>query len=197
MKKDYTHIAIILDRTGSMESIRDDTIGGFNTFLSQQKAGPGSATLTLVQFDTQDPYEVIHHMRPIGQIPNLTRETYVPRAATPLLDALGRGVNDIEKSIAEMPEEERPEKVLVAIITDGKENSSREFKREQVARMIQEKTEKNGWMFTYLSADFDAFDEAQSLGIHQAGVLTYAKTRQGTQEVWENLNVLYQKERSK
>jgi hypothetical protein len=79
MHDGYTHIAVILDRTGSMESIRDDTIGGFNAFLSQQKAEPGLATLTLVQFDSQDPYEVIHQYMLLGKVPDLTRETFVPR----------------------------------------------------------------------------------------------------------------------
>src|ERR1035438_2609360 len=106
MKQDYTHITVILDRTGSMESIRDDTIGGFNTFLEQQKAEPGMATLTLVQFDTQDPYEVIHRFKRIQEVPALTRETFVPRASTPLLDALGRGINDLEAGIGQLKEEE-------------------------------------------------------------------------------------------
>ena len=78
-----------------MHAIRDDTIDGFNALLKQQQAEPGAATLTLVQFDLQDPYEVIHRFKPIGEVPELTRETYVPRALTPLLDALGRGINDL------------------------------------------------------------------------------------------------------
>ena len=90
MKKNYTHITIILDRTGSMESIRDDTIGGFNTFLKEQKKESGTATLTLVQFDSQDPFEIIYDFKDIKKIPKLTRETFVLRASTPLLDALGR-----------------------------------------------------------------------------------------------------------
>ena len=96
---DYTHIAVILDRTGSMESIRDDTIGGFNAFLNEQKQQPSKATLTLVQFDSQDPYEVIHQVKTIKEVPELTKETYVPRATTPLLDAIGRGINDLEKCL--------------------------------------------------------------------------------------------------
>src|ERR1043165_4100560 len=99
MKSDYTHLAVILDRTGSMESIRDDTIGGFNAFLNAQKDAPGQATLTLAQFDSQDPYEIVHHFKPLGEVPELTRETFVPRASTPLLDAIGRGINDLEKSL--------------------------------------------------------------------------------------------------
>lgn len=143
MKEDCTHITVILDRTGSMESIRDDTIGGFNTFLKYQKAEPGTASLTLVQFDTQDPYEVIHHFKPIGQVPELNRETYVPRASTPLLDAIGRAINDLEQSLAKLKEEDQPSKVAVVIVTDGKENSGREFRKDQIEKMVKEKTEKS------------------------------------------------------
>src|SRR5215211_8496284 len=119
MKEDYTHIAVILDRTGSMESICDDTIGGFNAFLKAQKAEPSLATLTLVQFDSQDPYEIVHRFKPLPEIPELTRETFVPRASTPLLDAMGRGINDLEKSLIDLTENERPSRVV--IITDGQE----------------------------------------------------------------------------
>jgi hypothetical protein len=108
MKSDYTHISVILDRTGSMGSIRDDTIGGYNAYLEKQQDEPGEATLTLVQFDTQDPYEVIHHFLPIKDVPNLTRQTYVPRGSTPLLDAIGRGINDLEQSLATLPDGGRP-----------------------------------------------------------------------------------------
>jgi len=123
-----------------MESIRDDTIGGFNTFLSEQKGQSGFATLTLVQFDSQDPYEVIHHFKPIDLVPPLM-ETYVPRASTPLLDALGRGVNDLAQNIAVHKEENRPAKVVFAVVTDGRENASREVRKVQVERMIRERTE--------------------------------------------------------
>ncbi len=136
MREDYTHITVVLDRTGSMESIRDDTIGGFNAFLNKQKAEPGTATLTLVQFDTQDPYEVIHRFESIDQVPELNRETYVPRASTPLLDAIGRAIGDLEQSLAGLKKEDRPSKVVVVVVTDGQENSSREFRRDRIEEMI-------------------------------------------------------------
>ncbi len=98
-KNDYTHITVILDRTGSMESIRDDIIGGFNAFLDEQQKLPGKATMTLVQFDSQDPYEVICRFAPVAEVPKLDRNVYVPRASTPLLDAIGRGINDLEASL--------------------------------------------------------------------------------------------------
>ena len=184
MKKNCTHITIILDRTGSMESIRDDTIGGFNAFLNQQKAEPNKATLTLIQFDTQDPYEVLHKFKPIEDVPELTRETFVPRAATPLLDAMGRGINDLENSLAEMKENEKPSRVIIVIITDGQENSSLEFRKDQIEKMIKEKQEKASWQFVFLSADLAAIGDALATGIHATSTMSYDKTARGTKEAW-------------
>ena len=188
VKKNDTHIAVLLDRTGSMESIRDDTIGGFNTFLKQQKEAPGKATLTLVQFDSQDPYEVIHRFMPIETVPELTRETYVPRASTPLLDAMGRAINDLEQSLADLKEEERPAKVVLVVVTDGEENASREFHKEQIEKMVKEKTEKSGWQFVFLSADLAAIGDARAIGIHADSSLVFAKTGKGSAGAWNSLS---------
>jgi hypothetical protein len=188
MKADYTHITVILDRTGSMESIRDDTIGGFNAFLQAQQAEPGEATLTLVQFDSQDPYEVLHHFKPVAEIPELTRETYVPRASTPLLDAFGRGINDLEASLNKLPEAERPARVIFAVVTDGQENSSREFRKEQIEQMVRDKTEKHDWQFVFLSADLAAMRDAMGVGVHSDRILHFQKTGQGTREAWSALS---------
>ena len=177
MKSDYTHLTVILDRTGSMESIRDDTIGGFNAFLTGQQDEPGEATLTLVQFDSQDPYEIIHHFKPIANVPLLTRQTFVPRASTPLLDALGRGINDLEQSLGQKAEAERPARVVMVIITDGQENASREFRKNQIEKMITEKAEKSDWQFVYLSADVNAFDDATSYGIPVGAILRFGRSR--------------------
>jgi hypothetical protein len=189
MKKDYTHITVILDRTGSMESIRDDTIGGFNAFLKSQKTGPGIATLTLVQFDTQDPYEVIHKFTPIADIPELDRNTYVPRASTPLLDALGRGINDLEKSISELKEEDRPSKVVFVVVTDGQENSSKEFRKDQIEKMIKDKTEKNDWQFVFLSADLAAIGDARAIGFHADAVLLFDRSHEGVTRAWSSCSM--------
>jgi hypothetical protein len=188
MKDGYTHIAVILDRTGSMESIRDDTIGGFNAFLNAQKAEPGLATLTLVQFDSQDPYEIVYQFKPMAEVPELTRETFVPRASTPLLDALGRGINDLEKNIADMPEEDRPSRIVMVIITDGQENSSREFRKDQIEKMIREKQEKSAWQFVFLSADLAAIGDALATGMPAASVLAHDKDGHGTQAAWASLS---------
>jgi len=188
MKNDYTHIAVILDRTGSMESIRDDTIGGFNAFLNAQKAEPGLATLTLVQFDSQDPYEIVHKFKSLAEVPELTRKTFVPRANTPLLDAIGRGINDLEKSLADMAEDERPSRVVMVIITDGQENASHEFRKDQIEKMINEKQEKADWQFVFLSADLAAIRDALASGVRAASALAFDRDKQGTTAAWQSLS---------
>jgi hypothetical protein len=188
MKDGYTHISVILDRTGSMESIRDDTIGGFNAFLNAQKAEPGSATLTLVQFDSQDPYEIVHQFKPLADVPELTRQTFVPRANTPLLDAIGRGINDLEKNLADMAEDDKPSHVVMVIITDGQENASREFRKDQIEKMIKEKQEKSAWQFVFLSADLAAIGDALASGMRAASVLAHDKDKHGTSAAWASLS---------
>ena len=187
-KNGSTHISVILDRTGSMESIRDDTIGGFNAFLREQKAQEGKATLTLVQFDSQDPYEVVHRFKPVGEVPGLNRKTYVPRASTPLLDALGRGINDLEKGLGGLKAKERPEKVIFAVVTDGQENASREFTKKQVVKMIKEKTEKDKWQFVFLSADLGAIEEAGEVGFQASMSMAFIKDAAGTKNAWGSLS---------
>ena len=188
MKNDYTHIAVILDRTGSMETIRDDTIGGFNAFLHAQKGAPGLASLTLVQFDSQDPYEIVYHFKALAEVPELTRETFVPRANTPLLDAIGRGINDLEKSLADKTEAERPSRVVMVLITDGQENASREFRKDQIEKMIKEKQEKAAWQFVFLSADLDAIGDALASGVRAASTLAHDKDSHGVGAAWASLS---------
>jgi len=187
MKENYTHIAVLLDRTGSMEEIRDDTIGGFNAFLAQQQAVPGEATLTLVQFDSQDPYEIVHRFRALAAVPPLTRETFVPRASTPLLDAMGRAINDLEQSLAELPDAHKPEHVIMVIITDGQENASREFRKEQITQMIAAK-QKAGWQFVFLSADLAALQDAVSSGMPAAQAMAFRKDAAGTAAAFSSVS---------
>ena len=188
MENDYTHITVILDRTGSMESIRDDTIGGFNAFLREQQSQPGKATLTLVQFDSQDPFEVIHDWKPIKEVTELTRSIYVPRATTPLLDAMGRGINDLEKRITDMPEMEKPSRTIMAIITDGQENASREFRKDQVEKMIRDKQDNHNWQFVFLSADLAAIGDALQSGIRADSTMAFDKTSSGPRFAFRSIS---------
>lgn len=183
MKRTSTHISVVLDRTGSMEPIRDDVIGGFNALIEDQQRLEGTASLTLVQFDSEDPYEVIHHFALLEEVPRLTRETYVPRAATPLLDAIGRCIIDLDLGLSRMAPEERPENVVVVIITDGRENSSKEFRRDGIVKMVNDRQERSGWQFVFLSADLDAIEDAKSYGMQEAAIIAYDRTAQGVMGV--------------
>lgn len=180
---EHSHISVILDRTGSMECIRADVIGGFNAFLAQQQAAPHPASFTLVQFDSQDPYEVLRAFEPIAAVPPLTLEQYVPRASTPLYDAMGRGILDLEAKLAAMPESERPGKVIFVVVTDGQENASREFNRARVSALIEAK-KALGWDFVFLSADETAFQDARGMGVSEHASLKFQKSKRGNDAAW-------------
>ena len=173
MRNDLTDITMVVDRSGSMESIRTDAEGGINSFVDQQKKEPGDALLTLVQFDTE--YEFVHSGTPIKQVPAFT---LVPRGATALLDAIGRAVNETGARLAKMGESQRPGLVAFVIVTDGAENSSREFKREQIREMIEHQQSVYKWQFTFLAANQDAFAEGAAMGIAAAGIAAYSSGKE-------------------
>jgi hypothetical protein len=152
----------LLDRSGSMESCWDDTIGGFNAFLNEQKADGG--TLTLIQFDHE--YQLTYGRVKIEEVAPLTRQTYTPRGSTALLDAIGRLIKDWKGS----------SNPSVVILTDGQENSSHNFTKAHVKDLIEQKT-KDGWTFAYLGANQDAFAEAGSIGIAPGCTMNYDANR--------------------
>lgn len=171
-KLNSTSILVLLDRSGSMAALRDDTIGGFNTFVAEQKKLPGECRLSLVQFDTEG-MDTFYLDRPIGEIPNLTAETFVPRGGTPLLDAMGKTINNLGDRLAHLLESQRPNQVIFVIITDGEENSSREFTKGRVFSMVQHQKDKYGWLFMYLGANQDAIQEASGYGIGGTFAMSY------------------------
>ena len=173
-----THISVILDRSGSMASIKSDVVGGFNEFLKTQQAAPGECTLTLVQFDSIEPYEVLRDAVPVKDVKPLGEE-YRPRDMTPLYDAGGRGINDTGAKLSAMNESDRPGKVLFVIITDGLENASREFSAAKVAEMTKHQTEKYGWEFVYLGANQDAMKEGAKFGVQSANSASYDQAKFG------------------
>ena len=183
---DRTHICMILDRTGSMESIKQDTIGGFNSYIAAQKSLPTPATFTLVQFDSQDPFEVIHKFTDLQMVGDLTAQTYMPRASTPLYDAVGRGINDLRAGLGGLPEALRPKKIVMVIVTDGQENASREFTGAQVRKMIADAKEA-GWQFVFLSADESAISDSSSLNIDASNAAFFKKSTAGANEMWERV----------
>ena len=181
--RNQSHITVILDRTGSMESIRNDVIGGFNSFLQQQQAIAEMASFTLVQFDSKNSHEVLHRLVPIDKVRPLDRDTYLPRACTPLYDAIGRGILDLEAGLAAMPDAERPRNVVFVIVTDGQDNASRDYDRVRVARLITAK-KTLGWQFLFLSADLEAFVDAGRFGVDADTRLHFSKDKQGNDAAW-------------
>lgn len=174
--KDATHIAVLLDRSGSMGAVKDETISGFNYFLKEQKAVGDNAFFTLVQFDSEST-DVVHEARPVRDVPDLNQDTYQPRGSTPLLDALGETINSTGKTLAAIPGANRPDKVVFVVITDGEENASHKFTKTQVKEMIDHQTAKYNWQFVYLGANQDAFAEAGAVGISMANAANFEADR--------------------
>jgi hypothetical protein len=172
MRDDLSDITIVVDRSGSMASVKDDAEGGINTFIAEQAKAPGDAVLTLVQFDTE--YEFVHRAVPVKEVPAYQ---LVPRGMTALLDAVGRGIGETGERLAKMGEAERPGLVAFVIVTDGHENSSREFTLEKVHELITHQREKYNWQFTFLGADDSAFDQGHAMGLGAGDIAQYAVSK--------------------
>jgi hypothetical protein len=185
-KSNHTEIVCIIDRSGSMSDIKNDAIGGFNSFLESQKKLPGSASLSLALFDHE--YLIPFQNRDIQSVEPLTDKTFVPRGQTALFDAVGRTINEVGARLAATPEPERPEKVLVCIVTDGEENSSRRFSRSQIREMIEHQRGKYNWEFAFLAADQDAFAEAESMGISAKMAVNFERTPAGARIMSQGLH---------
>lgn len=172
MKQNLTDITVVLDRSGSMSSVAKDTIGGFNAFVADQKTQIGDTVLTLRQFDDQ--HETVFEGKPIAEVPELTAATFKPRGSTALLDAIGMAINDVGARLDKLPEDQKPALVIMAIITDGLENASHTFTRNQVFKAISHQRDFYKWQFTFIGANQDAIAEAGSIGIPAAAALNYA-----------------------
>lgn len=179
MKDNFCDVTIVLDRSGSMASVQPDTIGGFNTFIKEQRKLPGQCNVSLVQFDDQ--YEPQYAGKPVNDAPLLTVETFVPRGMTALLDAIGRTINETGKRLDVMANADKPSKVMFVILTDGGENSSKEFTRAKVFEMIGHQKSTYQWDFVFLGANQDAISVGASLNIGAGSTMTYAANAQGTQ----------------
>lgn len=186
MKKGLTEMVFILDRSGSMSHLTDDTIGGYNSLIEKQKEEDGEAYITTVLFD--DEYELLHDHIDIKEIQPITRKDYYARGCTALLDAIGKTINSVGTRLSETPEEERPEKVIFVITTDGYENASVEFTKSKVKEMIEHQQSKYSWMFMFLGANMDAVSEAASFGIASSHAHTYTASAQGTSSVYNSVS---------
>jgi hypothetical protein len=178
MKSKYTHISMILDRSGSMSDVKMETISGFNAFLEDQRKVEGTSTLTLVQFDSVEPYDVIHDFKPLDAVVPLDGVVFQPRGMTPLRDSVMRCITETGLRLAALAEDQRPERVIFVIITDGLDNRSRHTPKE-LADQIQHQTDMYNWKFVYLGANQDAIAQAKCIGIAANASMSYARTSAG------------------
>jgi uncharacterized protein YegL len=181
VNNNLTDITILLDRSGSMQSQRDNTIKGVNLFLKEQSHGEGRANLTLIQVDDQ--YDVHVHAVDIAQVQPLTRMTYVPRGDTALYDAMARAIDDTGTRLARMPEAKRPAHVLFVVMTDGEENASINYSRwsggcERVFAKVTKQRDVFNWTFVYLGANQDGIGVGTSLGFAAGMSATYGVNEQ-------------------
>lgn len=166
-----------------MGGIVDDTIGGFNTFITEQRALKGQCRVTLIQFDGQDPQDTVADAVPVSEMADLDHSTYQPRGATPLLDALGTLVQTIDRRAIGDPDEFQ----LVAVITDGYENASTRFHRRQIAEMVKDRSDR-GWAFVFLGANLDSFAEAGSMGMSRAQAGDWEHSADGVRRSFDALS---------
>lgn len=178
MKKGLTEIVFILDRSGSMAGLENDTIGGFNSMISKQKDEDGEALISTVLFDNET--EVIHDRMPLGDIAPMTGKEYYVRGSTALLDAIGEAIHHISNIHKYAREEDVPEKTLFIITTDGMENSSRKYSYDKVRKMVEKKKEKDHWEFIFLGANIDAVSVANKFGVDRSRAVTYECDSAGT-----------------
>ena len=182
MKKDYTHICIILDASGSMSSIESDIKGSFNTFLDKQREEPGKTVFDLFQFS--DEVERLVKSADLALFKDDLMAKYTCSGCTALNDAVCTAIDTMGKEFAEMPESERPENVLCVIITDGEENASKEFSTDDVKKRIEHQQNVYKWEFLFLAANQDAFETGETIGLSNAYCADFDATPEGIREVY-------------
>jgi hypothetical protein len=177
MRQDFMDVSILLDGSGSMQPLLYDTIGGFNRFLEEQKKLPVHVAFTLVVFNHN--YHLIYGGIPIKAATPLTDQNYCPGGTTALLDAVGRLIDETGERLKAMPENERPGKVLIVIITDGQENTSRRFCRQDIFDRINRQQDVYKWDFVFMGANQDSFAEAGAIGLRAGNVINCSATANG------------------
>ena len=181
----HTEIIFVIDASGSMSHLAGDTIGGFNGFIESQKALDGKATLTTVLFDSN--WRILHDGIDLQEVKPMTTSDYMVGGMTAMLDAIGEIINRVQDRHDELGEE-KPENVLFVITTDGEENSSRNFNKSQIEKMIKHQTNGHGWKFMFLGANMDAVKEAESIGISRDYATNYNYTSKGVYDTFTTMS---------
>ena len=187
-------ISIVLDRSGSMETVREETVTAFNKFLAKQREVPGEVTLSLVQFD--DEYEVVYDAAPLENVPDLTQQRFVPRGRTALLDAMGKMIRQLDARLDAATADARPGLVLFVVLTDGYENASREYDQHAVFDLIRQRRHR-GWQFVYLGANQDAIATASRYGIDGGASVLFAARPGGVDRAMSSLSSAVSRSRAR
>ena len=185
-----TEIIFVIDKSGSMGHLANDTIGGFNNFINQQKEQDGKTILTTILFDTT--HKILHDGIDVREVAPLTSNDYAPYGGTAMLDAIGDIINTVQDRHDNM-ENEKPDKVMFVITTDGEENSSHHFTKAQIEKMIKHQTKGHGWTFMFLGANMDAVKEAENIGISKQYSVNYAYSSMGVafSQIYKTIITLY------
>ena len=178
-----TEIVCIIDKSGSMHSIKNDAIGGFNTFIEEQKKLEGKVNVSLVLFNTE--YSPVYYNKPLNDVEALNESTFKPVGGTALLDAIGRTLNEL---MTKEGSEIAPDKYLVVILTDGEENSSREYTNEAIKKIIEDLRAKGNWEFVYLGANQDAFRVAGGMGISVSNSMNFIADSEDTKILYRKMS---------
>ena len=186
MSKGYTEIVYILDRSGSMGGLEADTIGGFNSMMEKKKKTGKNALVSTVLFDNE--CEVLHDRVEIEKVRKMTEEEYFVRGCTALLDAVGGAIHHIGNIHKYARAEDRPEKTIFIITTDGMENASSRYSYDKVQKMVKHQQEKYGWEFIFIGANIDAYEEAQRFGIRKDRAVNYVCDEVGTAGVYAGVS---------
>lgn len=171
-------VVFLLDRSGSMQGSELDTIGGYNSYLEQQRKNKFNTKITTILFDDQ--YEILHNREDITKVNNLTNKEYYVRGCTALLDAIGKTINNLDKKVKE-------NKVLFVITTDGLENASKEYNKDKIKNLIEQHP---NWEFIYIGANIDSYGEGTSIGIPRKNISNYSKSKKGTKTLFRSINFL-------
>jgi uncharacterized protein YegL len=186
MKKGLTELVFILDKSGSMSGLEKDTIGGYNSMLEKQKAIEGECYITTVLFDNN--YELLHDRIDIKAVTPITDKEYMVGGSTALLDAIGRTIHKISNAQKHTADDYRAEKVMFVIITDGEENSSREYSAEKIKALIERQKKSYGWEFIFLGANIDAVETAGRFGISADRAQNYYADSEGVELNFQVMN---------
>ena len=186
MKNNITELVCILDRSGSMQGLESDTVGGFNSLIEKQKKEDGTCYVSTVLFSTES--KVLYDRVPLADVKSMTEDDYIPGGSTALLDAIGDAIHHIGNIHKYARKEDVPEHTIFVITTDGLENASRRYSSDKVKKMIEHQKEKYGWEFLFLAANIDAVETAEHIGITRDRAANYRADDEGTEHMFSALS---------